>query len=322
VGASEAAEAQVAIWVRHSIGGPGQRSGGAGAGRYANSFLCRPAGVPFRPARTTPRPVVAGLQTAIVVGPAGEEIACDKHGRVRVQFHWDRLGRRDENSSCWIRVAQPWAGRGWGQQFIPRVGNEVVVSFLEGDPDRPLIVGSVYNGDNPTPFALADNRTQSGLRTRSSKDGGQADFNELRFEDRRGSEEVYFHAQKDLKRVVENDDRLEVGHDRTSVIEHDRSETIKTGNRAVTIEMGNDALTIKMGDQTTKLDLGKSLHEALQSIELKVGQSSVRLDQTGVTIKGLTITIEGQALTQVKAPMTQVNADGMLTLRGGLVTIN
>ncbi|MFL7903131.1 type VI secretion system tip protein VgrG [Azospirillum argentinense] len=312
--AAENGRAYVVTGVRHAATDPKLRSTGGGQATYQNSFDAIPADVAFRPPRVTPRPVMRGPQTAIVVGNSGEEIDCDKHGRVRVQFHWDRLGKRNENSSCWIRVAQLSAGRGWGHQFIPRIGTEVVVDFLDGDPDRPLIVGSVYNGDNPVPYALPDNKTQSGVKTRSSKGGGPADFNELRFEDRKGSEQVYFHAQKDFQRVVEKDDTLEVGNNQT--------ETIKEGNRTVTIEMGNDALTIQQGNQTTKVALGKSECEAMQSIELKVGQSSIRLDQTGVTIRGVMVRIEGQAMTEVKAPMNQVKGDAMVAIKGGLVTIN
>src|SRR5690606_6858365 len=127
---------------------------------------------------------VRGPQTAIVVGPAGEEIHTDDFGRVRVQFHWDRVGRKDQKSSCWVRVAQSWAGKQWGTSFIPRVGMEVVVGFLEGDPDRPLVIGAVYNADNMPPYG-PDSKTQSGIKTRSSRGGGSADFNELRFEDKK-----------------------------------------------------------------------------------------------------------------------------------------
>ncbi|WP_207480954.1 type VI secretion system Vgr family protein [Arenibaculum pallidiluteum] len=312
----------VVTQVAHMAADHKLRSVAGGPPRYSNSFACIPAAGLFRPPRHTPRPVMRGPQTAMVVGAAGEEIDCDHHGRVRVQFHWDRRGRNDENSSCWIRVAQPSAGRGWGHQFIPRIGTEVVVDFLDGDPDRPLITGTVYNADETPPFPVPDEKTRSGIRTRSTKGGGTEDFNELRFEDRMGEEEVYFHAQKDFRRLVENDDSLEVGRDRTVVIERDLTETLKTGNRRVEIEMGNDALTIATGNRTTKLDLGKDSCEAMQSIELRVGQSSITIDQTGVTIKGMVIKVEGTAMAEMKAPMTQVKGDAMLTVRGGLVMIN
>lgn len=318
----ENGKAYVVTRISHAATDHKLRSVAGTSPHYSNTFSCIPADTLFRPARRTPRPVMPGPQTARVVGASGEEIDCDRHGRVRVQFHWDRQGKWDNNSSCWIRVAQPSAGKGWGHQFIPRVGHEVVVEFLDGDPDRPLITGSVYNGENRPPFPLPAEKTRSGVRTSSTKDGGNEDFNELRFEDRKGAEEVYFHAQKDFKRVVENDDALEVGRNRKVEIQENLDEAIKKGNRTVKIEMGNDKLTIAMGDRTTKLDLGKDYCEAMQSIELRVGQSSILIDQAGVTIKGLVIKVAGQAMTEVTAPMTQVKGDAMVTVNGGLVMIN
>jgi type VI secretion system secreted protein VgrG len=266
----------------------------------------------------------------VVVGPSGEEIFTDKYGRVKVQFRWDRQGTNDGNSSCWVRVATPWAGKQWGAIHIPRIGQEVVVAFEEGDPDQPIIVGSVYNAEQMPPYSLPDNKTQSGMKSRSSLEGGPDDFNELRFEDKKGSEDIYFHAQKDFHRVVENDDDLKVGHDQTITIHNDRTATIEEGNdkltiekgdREVKIEMGNDSLLISMGNQTTRLDLGKSETEAMQSIELKVGQSSIKVDQTGVTIKGMMVKVEGQIQTEVKGLMTNVSGDAILQVKGGLTMI-
>lgn len=316
---------------------------------YRSSFAVMDAKQTYRPPRTVPKPMIHGLQTAVVVGKSGEEIWTDKYGRIKVQFHWDRYGNKDEHSSCWIRVAQPWAGKNWGAVAIPRIDQEVVISFLEGDPDRPLVTGSVYNADQMPPYGLPSNQTQSGVKTRSSKGGGASDFNELRFEDKKGSEDVYFHAQKDFHRVVEKNDDLKVMKNQTIEIKKDRTEivsegnekttiekgnrteelgmgdetlTLKMGNRKVELDMGNDDLTLKMGDQTTKLNLGKSSTDAMRSIELKVGQSSIKVDQTGVTIKGMMITIKGQVKVDVKGVMTTVKGDGMLTLKGGLTKIN
>ncbi len=306
------------------------RAGDWGTFTYQNNFACIPLALPFRPPRTTPKPTIHGSQTAVVVGPAGEEIFTDKYGRVKVQFHWDRDGKNDADSSCWVRVATLWAGKQWGMIHIPRIGQEVIVDFLEGDPDNPIIVGSVYNADQMPPYKLPDNKTQSGLKTRSSLKGGDTNFNELRFEDKKGSEDIYFHAEKDFHRVVEHDDDLKVGNDQTIEIKNNRTETVKEGNEKVTIEkgnrtvqisMGNETLLIKQGNQTTKLDLGKSETEAMQSIELKVGQSSVKLDQTGVTIKGMLIQIEGQIQTQLKGTMTQINGSAMVQVQGGIITI-
>lgn len=179
--------------------------------RYKNTFQCVLQEAPYRPARRTPRPVVAGLQTATITGPAGEEVFADAHGRVRAQFHWDRHGRKDERSSCWLRAVQgPWAGGGWGFQFLPRVGTEVAVSFLEGDPDRPVIVGALYNGQNIPPFELPTHLTRSGIRTQSV---GGAGHNELSFEDAAGGERLRLHAQRDLEAVVRRERRAEIGGD-------------------------------------------------------------------------------------------------------------
>jgi type VI secretion system secreted protein VgrG len=203
---------------------------------YQNRFRCIPLALPFVPQRTTPRPVVAGPQSAVVVGPSGEEIFTDKYSRVKVQFAWDREGKNDASSSCWVRVGTPWAGKQWGMIHIPRIGQEVIVVFEEGDPDRPIIVGSVYNADQMPPYALPDNRTQSGVKTRSSLQGTTDNFNELRFEDKKDKEEVYFHAEKDFNRVVENNDTLKVGFlktdkgDQTIEIFNNQSQTVGKPN--------------------------------------------------------------------------------------------
>jgi type VI secretion system secreted protein VgrG len=306
---------------------------------YSNQFEAIPFSVPYRPPLKTQKPRIYGVQTAVVVGPSGEEIYVDKYGRVKVQFFWDRIGQKNENSSCWIRVSQNWAGKAWGAIQIPRIGQEVIVEFLEGDPDRPIITGRVYNADQTVPYTLPDNMTQSGVKSRSTKNGSTDNYNEIRFEDLKGSELILVHAEKDLTTEVENDETRTVGHDRTSTIENNETKTVKKGDETITIEtgkqtitiQGNQTLTIKqgnqsttlnMGNQSTKVDLGKIETEAMQSIELKVGQSSIKIDQMGVTIKGMTINIEGQVQVQVKGLMTQVNGNAMLTLKGGLTMIN
>lgn len=221
---------------------PGE-PGGAEAARYENTFSAIPADVVCRPDPVPPKPSIKGVQSATVVGPAGQEIYTDEHGRVKVQFWWDRDGKRDDKSSCWLRVAQLWAGAGFGAMFIPRVGQEVLVDFLDGDPDRPIVVGSVYHGTNRPPYALPAEKTKSTLRSSSSPGGGGS--NELRFEDQAGSEEVYLHAQKDLHVAVENDEGRTVGRDRAAGIgrddslsvSRDRSKTIGHDDRAT---VGND----------------------------------------------------------------------------------
>ncbi len=209
---------------------------------FACKFTARDGTQNFPPARLTPKPLVHGAQTAKVVGPAGDEIYTDQYGRVKVQFHWDRFGKSDEQSSCWVRVSHPWAGKNWGMVAIPRIGHEVVIDFLEGDPDQPLIVGSVYNADMMPPYTLPANMTQTGIKSRSSKGGSTSNFNELRFEDKMGSEQVFLHAEKNQDIEVEKDETHWVGHNRsktidndeTTIVKHDRTETV-LNNETITI---------------------------------------------------------------------------------------
>jgi type VI secretion system secreted protein VgrG len=285
---------------------------------------------------------MAGLFSARVIGPAGEEIYTDKLGRVKAQFFWDIRpqpeGGDHSSSMVWLRVIQPWAGPGWGWQFLPRVGTEVAVAFMECDPDRPVVVGGLYNGDQTPPFELPDRKTVSGIRTRSSSGGGRSDYSELSIDDAKGSELVLLHAQKDLQVEVENDETLTVNHcrirkvgqDETVSIGNDQSIKI-TSNRTTQIETGNDSLKLDTGDRSVtlsignlswKADLGAISGEAMQSIELKVGGNSLKIDQTGVTISGIIIKLSGQAMLDVKSPLTSVNGDGMLILKGGLVMLN
>jgi len=223
---------------------------------YRVGFNAVPADVPYRAARLTPRPLITGPQTAIVTGKSGEEIWTDKHGRVKVKFHWDRLNKDDENSSCWVRVAQLWSGQNWGGVHIPRMGQEVIVEFMEGDPDRPIITGRVYNGRQTPPYALPDNATQSGIKSRSSKGGGPANFNELRFEDKKGSEQVYLHAEKDQANVVEHDMSTDVGHDQTLTVGHDQTNTIKND---MTTDVGVNQKLHVGANQTEEVDANQSI---------------------------------------------------------------
>lgn len=211
---------------------------------------------PFRPARTAAKPRIEGPQTARVVGSAGDEIYTDKYGRVKVQFDWDRLGQHDEQSSCWVRVAQVWAGKQWGAIHLPRVGQEVMVEFLDGDPDRPIVTGRVYNADSMPPYALPENKTQSGIKSRSSKGGAASNFNEIRFEDLKGEEQVYIQAEKDLDIQVKNDETRVVGHDRTKLVENDETSTIK-GNR--TEEVVKDETISIHGSRTETVDKDESI---------------------------------------------------------------
>lgn len=328
---SEVGQEYVVAQVSHHGSDSTFLAGGSATASYANRFSAVPKEVVLRPEKVTPIPRPNGPQSAVVVGPAGEEIDVDEHGRVHVQFHWDRYGEDDDKSSCYLRVTQMWAGKNWGSVFTPRVGMEVIVSFLDGDFDRPLVTGCVYNDENKPPYSLPANKTQSGIKTRSSKSGAEADFNELRFEDKAGEEEVYFHAQKDFMRKVENDDTLEVDNDQSITVTNNRtlevSEgnediTIAQGNRTTTISQGNEKLSVKMGNIDVKADAGKITVEAMQSIELKVGGNSIKIDQSGIKIKGMMVTVQGDIKADLKSPMTTVEGSGMLTVKGGIVMIN
>jgi type VI secretion system secreted protein VgrG len=200
-------------------------SGGTDEGFfYTNAFEGIPASVPFRPPRVTPKPSVQGCQTAVVVGPAGEEIYTDKYGRVKVQFFWDREGKKNEDSSCWIRVSYPWAGKNWGGIHIPRIGQEVIVDFLEGDPDQPIIVGRVYHAERMPPWALPGKKVVSGFKSDSTKGGGG--YNEISMDDTKGTELINIHAQYDQQKKVEHDERVNVGRNRTESVGNDESITI------------------------------------------------------------------------------------------------
>jgi type VI secretion system secreted protein VgrG len=215
-------------------------SGDDGEFSYRNSFECIPFSTPFRPPRVTPEPFVQGCQTAVVVGPKGEEIYTDKHGRVKVQFHWDREGKKDENSSCWIRVSHPWAGQGWGMVAIPRIGQEVIVDFLEGDPDRPVIVGRVYNAERMPPFGMPAGAVVSGIKSNSTKGGGG--YNEISLNDTKGTELINIHAQFDQQKKVEHDERVDVGNNRTEKVGVDESITI--GNNRTEKVGVNETITV------------------------------------------------------------------------------
>ncbi|WP_367646316.1 type VI secretion system Vgr family protein [Variovorax paradoxus] len=319
---------------------------------YSNSFETLPPDLPFRPQRLTPRPVVAGNHTAQVVGPAGEEIWTDAHGRIKVQFPWDQQGKKDDKSSCWIRVSQMWAGKGWGALFLPRIGQEVVVSYVDGDPDRPLVSGSVYNGTNPTPVSLPGMSTQSTLRSRSTKNGEAG--NEMRFEDKKDAEQFYLHAQKDMLAEIENDLT-------TTVMAGNELHTVTKGNRTVKVDTGNETHSVKgtralevTGNETHDnkanftqtvtgnyelkvtgnlvIDVtGTLLIKSAQTLDLKAGTDLGA--NAGVNFKaeaGVALSAKGGASLSNEAPsisskasgMNAVEGGGMVTLKGGLVKIN
>ena len=282
------------------------RSGGTGADEcdYRNSFEAIPFANVFRPLRSTPRPMIPGVQTAVVVGKSGEEIWTDKYGRVKAQFHWDRYGKNDENSSCWIRVAQAWAGKNFGAVALPRIGQEVVVTFVEGDPDRPLITGSVYNAEQVTPYDLPADQTKTAFKTLSSKGG--AGFNELRFEDSAGKEQIFIHAQRNLdlrvknsrfetiaaqNHITVNGEHLEqIGGDSHLAIKGDHNEKV---DGTVSLQSGQDyqaKIGMKYGvDAGVEAHLKAGLNfvvESGTSLTLKVGGSFINLNPAGIFISG------------------------------------
>jgi type VI secretion system secreted protein VgrG len=288
---------------------------------YSNSFTAFPADVAYRPPRLTSKPRISGTQTAIVVGKAGEEIWTDKYGRVKVQFHWDQLGKNDENSSCWIRVDYGWAGKQWGGIFLPRIGQEVIVSYLEGDPDCPLITGAVYNSEQVVPYTLPDEQTKSTVKTNSSKGGNG--FNEIRFEDKKDSEELYFHAQKDQNIVVEHDRTKKVLNNETNEIKQDRS---------TTIQEGNDTYVVAKGNRTFKVDTGNETYEVKGKRDLTVTGNESHTNNANFTqtVSGnyslkvtgnLTIETTG-TLTLKSAGGTTIESPAIVTIKGSLVKIN
>ncbi|PYY02433.1 MAG: hypothetical protein DMG63_00715 [Acidobacteria bacterium] len=297
------------------------------AGYYSNNFKCMPASRTFRPPRLTSKPFVQGPQTAFVVGPKGSEIHTDKYGRVKVQFHWDREGKYDDKSSCWIRVAQAWAGKQWGSVGIPRIGHEVIVEFLDGDPDRPIITGQVYNAGAMPPYPLPDNQTKTLFKTHSSPGGGG--FNELRFEDKKADEQIFIHAEKNLDIRVKNNEYETVTKDLHLIVEQDHFEHVKndhheTVDRDYVQKLGRDhhlkidgkqAISVA-GSQSLKVtgdvaeqfsgnhseQVSQALYlkagmtivlEAPMGITLKCGGNSVVVDTVGVTVKGNLIVLDG-----------------------------
>ncbi|MBI2737817.1 MAG: type VI secretion system tip protein VgrG [Rhodospirillales bacterium] len=298
--------------ITHHAQDMSERAGVASGTDYSNSFLCFPNSVPWRQPMKTARPRMEGLHTAKVLAPSGEEIHTDDQGRIKIRFFWDWREDATADNSEWVRVVQPWAGDQWGGQFIPRVDTEVAVAFMDADPDRPVVIGGLYNGNDKPIFPVAE-RTKLGFRSRSVTKGGTADFNEISLDDKKGSEQLFLHAQKDMKTEVENDQTL--------TVENDRTVTINKGNETVTLKQGDQTTELKLGNISVKCDLGSITMEAMQSITLKVGQSSVKIDQMGVTVSGMMIKVDGTVMTDIKGLMTTVKGTAMLQLGGGIIMI-
>ena len=310
------------VAARHSVVGQQYRSGGAEAGEaYSGNYLLQPKDRPFRAPQVTPRPVVHGPQTALVVGPAGEEIHTDKYGRVKLQFHWDREGKKDDKSSRWVRVAHAWSGKEWGSLYIPRVGMEAVVEFIEGDPDRPLVIGTVYNKNNMPPQALPANKTQRGLKTRSSKGGSPETYNEFWFEDKKDVEFVRFHAEKDFLATIEDTEKRTIkGKKRSGPGDAARKAKIEKGDDVLDIDNGDRKVTIsrhhKMDvTQNQTITVGQEiLIEAGMKLVLKVGGSTITMTPASIEIKTSILTTD--------APLTNIKASAVLDAKGGIILLN
>ena len=308
--------------------------------RFQNRIEMIPSNIQYRSPRKTPKPRMFGPQTAMVVGKKGEEIWTDKHGRVKLQFHWDRYGMSDENSSCWVRVSQVWAGSKYGAMHIPRIGNEVIVEFIDGDPDQPIVTGRVYNGDNEVPYPLPANATQSGIKSRSSSGGSSSNFNEMRMEDKKGEEEFYFHAERNLTHVVKNDKSVTVGNNKTETVKKDKAvtvegkhtETIK-GDTSVTVSDGNFNQSIGKGSATvfakSKVSVGTEGTLEIKSdgnmqlesdncLTLKVGKSQIVLTPKKIEISSPTIEVRAD----VDGGSVSVVASDTVSIDGSSVTVN
>jgi type VI secretion system secreted protein VgrG len=311
-------------------------------------FEAAPSATTWRPARVTPKPVVGGLQTAFVVGASGDVITTDQYGRVKVQFDWDRLGQNNETSSCWLRVSQSSADKTFGHVVLPRIGEEVLVDFLDGDPDRPIITGRVYNAKNTVPYGLPDEKTKSTWKSQTigasgSYDGAETQpsgtgFNEIRFEDKGGSEEVFVHAQRlftsqillDETRTTGRDTSARSGRNRTISVKNNLSTTLDEGDETRTLTQGsrtstinkNDSLTLQTGNYSLSIDAGQATIEAAQSITLKVGGNQIVINQQGVQITGIMVQITADATLTAQGLQTELKADAMMTIGGALVMIN
>ena len=311
--------AYVLTSVQHICSLDNYRSSGA-AFSYDNAFTCIPHGLPFRPPRVTAKPIVAGTQTAVVVGPQGQEIFTDKYGRVKVQFHWDRQGKNDADSSCWVRVATHWAGKQWGIIYIPRIGQEVVVDFIEGDPDEPVIVGSVYNADMLPPYQLPGNKTQSGIKSRSTPGGSPADFNEIRFEDKKGSEQLYIHAERNEDIVVENNKTERVGSNETITIGNNRTETVGRDQKITiasddTLSVGKDQTITIVVKQNETIGVGRTTTiGATDSLTVGANRS--------VTVGASHMLTAGAAVTISSGGTIAITSGGAIAITAPLITLN
>ena len=344
----EQGKSYVLTTVSHSAAQPGPFSSGGTSPTYTNQFTCVPRDMQYRTPRHTPQPLLSSVQTAVVVGPAGEEIYTDEHGRVKVQFHWDREGKRDENTSCWLRVCQAHSGKSFGGIDIPRMGEEVIVSFIEGDPDRPIITGRVYHKESMPPFSLPGEKTRSGMKTKTYKGTG---YNELSMDDTPGKEQIRIHGQYNMNTTVEHDQTTDVLNNRTDHIFGNDTETVDK-NQVLTVNkdrtthiLGNDKETVDKdqtlavsGNRTESvdkdetisiagketIDVGKTFSlTAADSITFTTGDASITMKKDGtIKIEGKNITVNGTASVKIGGTKIDSIASGVNTIKGGMVMIN
>ncbi len=308
--------------VEHRASDDSHISANAAPPAYENDFDAFPAPTRFRPPRRAPWPVVQGPQTATVVGPPGEPIHTDKYGRVKLQFHWDRRGARDDKSSCWVRVSQNWAGKGWGGEFIPHVGHEVVVSFLEGDPDMPMVTGRVYNAENMPAIALPADKTQCSIQDHSG--------NSILMEGKSGAQDIRINAVKDMNFTVKNDynETVKSGNRKIDVVAGTHTETIK-GDTKITVSSGlyahfvaaNEAERVSQGRNVLASTKANIYLQAATDVTLHVGASTLFMDSDGnITLQGAKLRIEGTASIDMVAPTVRINGTTSLELTGATVT--
>jgi type VI secretion system secreted protein VgrG len=312
-----------------------------GGSEYRCSFVAMPSKQEFRPRRLTPKPFMQGPQTAVVVGPAGDEIYTDKHGRIKVQFHWDRYGQRDENSSCWIRVSQTWAGKSWGSIVIPRIEQEVIVEFLEGDPDQPIVTGCVYNGSNPPPTSLPGAGVVSGLKSNTHKGKG---YNEMTMDDTTGKEKITIHGQYDMNTTVEHDQTNTVNNDFTETIKKNATISITEGKLSHDVVAGTATYHVKGSIQEDYEDTQKttitndlvveskagaiSIKSSAKHIEMKAatyisfecGASKIKMDSGGnISIEGVVLGAKGSTSVTIKGGTVDSIADSKHQTKGAIV---
>jgi type VI secretion system secreted protein VgrG len=315
---------------------------------YESTFTVQLKSEPFRAPLATPRPIIPGVQTAVVTGPSGDEIYTDKYGRIKVQFHWDRDGKKDEKTTCFIRVAQSMSGQGWGMFHVPRIGQEVVVQFEEGNPDRPIVTGMLYNDAKKHPFDLPANMTQHGIKSNSTKGGGG--FHELVFEDKKDAEFIRLQSEKDYKETIKNNAEISIGFEKkdpgdlTQKIYHNKTEELETGDYSFKVKDGlqvvdiaktnsvkiGESETVKIGkDKTDEIGtnytvkVGDTLEvEASTKIRLKVGGSSIEISSSEIKIKAATITVEASGKLEAKAGGSmKLESTGKMDVKGAMTTL-